>query len=295
MRLTIFLLFIFFSLPLLAQKQRARLPAQLAEASGMHIATPDSLWWHNDSGGRSSLYLTNGQGQLLAEVPVPHAVNNDWEDLSTDPQGRLYIGDFGNNANRRRDLRIYIFDPAASSTDSILFSYPDQTAFPPPPHQAAYDMEAFFWWNDTLHLFSKNRLVTGNYLTRHYTLPAAPGQYVATLVDSLLLPHRVATAAAIRPDGSQVAILSYLYRRILGFIPVTRTTVFLWEDYPGSRFLQGRSRAVRVRKCLFPTQYEAIDYRPDGALLIASESVPFRKAHFRTLKSKKISASELRP
>lgn len=295
MRLNIFLILTIFSLPLLAQQQRARLPAPLAEASGLHIASPDSLWWHNDSGGKAALFLTNGQGRLLAEVPVSQAVNKDWEDLTTDPQGRFYIGDFGNNANRRRDLCIYIFNPAASTTDSILFSYPDQTAFPPPPHQAAYDMEAFFWWNDTLHLFSKNRLVAGNYLTRHYTLPAAPGRYTAELVDSVLLPKRVATAAAIRPDGSQVAILSYFVKRILGFIPVTRTTVFLWEDFPGNRFLQGRYKAVRVRKCLFPTQYEAMDYRPDGALLIASESLPFRKAHFRTLPSKRMTAAAIRP
>lgn len=283
------------SMPLLAQQQRGRLPAQLAEASGLHIAAPDSLWWHNDSGGKASLFLTDGKGRLLAELSVPHTLNKDWEDLTTDPQGRFYIGDFGNNANRRQDLRIYIFHPAAQTTDSILFSYPDQTAFPPPPHQAAFDMEAFLWWNDTLHLFSKNRLVAGNYLTRHYTLPAAPGRYTATLIDSVLLPRRVVTAAAISPDGSQVALLSYLFRWVLGFIPVTRTTVFLWEDFPGSRFLQGRSRAVRVRKCLFPTQYEAIDYRPDGALLIASESVPFRKAHFRTVKPKKVSATAPRP
>lgn len=291
MRLDIFLLFTLLSLPLLAQQQRARLPAQLAEASGLHIATPDSLWWHNDSGGKASLFLTNGRGQLLAEVPVPHALNKDWEDLTTDPQGRFYIGDFGNNANRRRDLRIYIFDPAAQTTDSILFSYPDQTAFPPSPQEAAFDMEAFFWWNDTLHMFSKNRLLTGNYLTRHYTLPAAPGQYTATLVDSVLLPRRVATAAAIRPDGRQVAILSYFFRRVLGVIPVTRTTVFLWEDYSGSRFLQGSSQAIRIRKCLFPTLYEAIDYRPDGELLIGSERMPFRKAHFKTVKVK----TQIRP
>ncbi len=284
MRILLLCLCIAFSVPLSAQRKRTKLPAELSEASGLFIAGPDSLWWHNDSDGKASLFLTDGNGRLIAGVPIPCAINKDWEDLSADWNGRLYIGDFGNNANRRKDLCIYIFDSAANTTDSILFSYPDQMEFPPPPSRAAFDMEAFFWWNDTLHLFSKNRLLKGDYITRHYTLPAQPGRYAATLVDSVLLPKRVVTAAAIRPDGGQVALLSYYFKLALGFIPITRTSVFLWEDFPGSLFLRGSRQVVKVRKCLLPALYEAIDYADAQNLLIASESVPLRRAHWRMVK-----------
>lgn len=271
-------------LALPAQKKRFALPAALPEVSGLHIAAPDSLWWHNDSGGKAALFLTDGAGRLLAGVPVPHSQNKDWEDLTADDRGRIYIGDFGNNANKRKDLRIFIFDPATGATDSIRFRYPDQYAFPPSPEEAAFDMEAFFWWNDTLHLFSKNRLLKGNYLTRHYTLPALPGEYVAALADSAYLHKRVVTGSAIRSDGRQVAMVSYFYKRILGFIPKIRTTVFLWEDFPSGQFLQGRRQEIKVRSCILPTQYESIDYWDDNTLLIASEKVPLRKAHARRVK-----------
>ncbi len=269
---------------LLAQSRKVQLPTELNEASGLHIASPDSLWWHNDSGGEPALYLTNAKGKLLLKIPVPHAVNRDWEDLCAAPDGRFFIGDFGNNANRRQDLRIYIFNPAHHTVDSILFRYPDQEAFPPPPAQASFDMEAMCWWNDTLHLFSKNRLQYGNYYTKHYLLPAHPGNYTALLADSVLLPKRVATAAAIRPDGRQLALLSYYYKRILGVFPHTRTSIWLWQDFPHSHFFSGQCTELKVRRCLRPTQYEAIDYIDAQTLIIASERVPLRKAHWYRVK-----------
>lgn len=283
-RLFLLVIFCLWHIILTAQKKQFALPAVLPEVSGLYIAAPDSLWWHNDSDGRAVLFLTDGAGRLRSEMPIPHAQNKDWEDITNDDQGRLYIGDFGNNANKRKDLRIFIFDPATGATDSIRFRYPDQYAFPPLPEEAAFDMEAFFWWNDTLHLFSKNRLLKGNYFTRHYTLPAQPGEYVATLADSIYLHKRVVTGAAIRADGKQVAMVSYFYKLILGFIPKIRTTVFLWEDFPSGQFLQGRRQEVKVRRCILPTQYESIDYCDDNTLLIASEKVPLSKPHARRVK-----------
>jgi hypothetical protein len=284
LRLFLILAFCLWHIALPAQKKRFAMPAELPEVSGLHIAAPDSLWWHNDSGGSPVLFLTDANGRLLAETTVPNAQNKDWEDITADDRGRLYIGDFGNNANKRKDLRIYIFAPASGTTDSIRFRYPDQQAFPPAPEQAAFDMEAFFWWNDTLHLFSKNRLLKGNYLSRHYTLPALPGEYVATLTDSIYLHKRVVTGAAIRADGGQVAMLSYFYKRILGFIPKIRTTVFLWDDFPSGQYLQGRRQEIKVRRCILPAQYEAIDYWDANTLLIASEKVPLSRAHARRVK-----------
>ncbi len=277
-------IFVIAVLPLSAQKKKYRLPPEIAEASGLFIAGSDSLWWHNDSDGKASLFLTNAKGELLAEAAVPKALNSDWEDLTADSAGRLYIGDFGNNLNNRKDLRIYIFDPLMMQTDSILFAYPDQTEFPPPAARAAFDMEAFFWWNDSLHLFSKNRLIKGNYVTRHYALPATPGRHIARLVDSTLLPKRVVTAAAIRSDGEQVALLSYFYTFVMGFIPKTRTSVFLFHNYPGSLFLQGTRQEIKIRKCPWPTQYEALDFLDAKSILIASERVPLRRAFMKRVK-----------
>ncbi len=266
---------LFLYLPLLSQNfpstEKHKLPEALTEVSGLYRAAPDSLWWHNDGGHEAALYLTDSRGELLWKKALPQVLNRDWEDITADNEGNLYIGDFGNNFNNRQDLRIYIYHPRSGSLDSILFDYPDQQAFPPESPQQNFDMEGFFWWQDSLHLFSKNRLNKGNYYTKHYTLAAAPGTYTAQLRDSLYLKNRVVTAAAISADGKTMALLAYRFKILLGFIPLTPADIFLFTDFDGSRFLKGRMKKQRGVRCLFPTQFEALDFGGLNWVWIASE------------------------
>lgn len=265
--------------------KKMRLPDNLVEVSGLYYAGADSLWWHNDSGDTPRLVLTDDKGRLRQEILLP-VRNRDWEDITADAAGNIYIGDFGNNRNARRDLCIYIYQPESGAIDSIVFTYPDQTAFPPPPAEANFDMEGFFWRADSLHLFSKNRLIAGNYFTKHYVLPAQAGAYVAQLRDSLYLPKRVVTAAALSPDGETVTLLSYYYRLLLGFIPKTRTTIWLLSDFEGSNFLRGKIRKQKVPKFLVPTQFESIDFIDGETVLVASERTPLYKQQAKRVRLK---------
>lgn len=269
--------------------KKIRLPINLVEVSGLNITSPDNLWWHNDSGDRPRLILTNQKGSVKKEFELP-LKNRDWEDITSDRLGNIYIGDFGNNLNRRQDLCIYIYNPETETVDSILFTYPDQQAFPPDPAACNFDIEAFLWHHDSLHLFTKNRLLVGDYYTKHYILPAVPGTYVAELKDSIRLDKRVVTAAAISPDGQTVALLSYYFRNILGFIPKTRTSIWLFDNFEGSNFLKGNLHLLKVRKCLVPTQFEALDFIDNQSVLIASERTPLykQKAKRIELKVKKL-------
>ncbi len=292
MRNRLIILFLTLFLPLLvpAQKKKFRLPPDFVEVSGLQISTPDSIWWHNDGGDRPRLLLTDGRGRVRQRIALPGIQNRDWEDISADPSGRLYIGDFGNNLNRRTDLRIYLYQPGTQRIDSILFAYPDQRSFAPPLAQWNFDVEGFFWFRDSLHLFTKNRLVAGNYYTKHYVLPAKPGQYAAILRDSILLPKRVVTAAAVRPDGKQIALLSYFYRMtFLGLLPKTRTSIWTFTDFPGTNFFKGTMTKTKVHKPpLIPTQYESLDYVSEQRVLIASERTIMFKPKAKQIKLKKV-------
>ncbi len=289
MRLLLLLVVLSFGLTLPAQsvKKKFKLPGILAEASGLYIASPDSLWWLNDSGNASALYLTDGRGRLLAAMPVPQSVNRDWEGLAADPEGHLYIGDFGNNGNRRQDLCIYRFHPLSRRLDSIRFRYPDQAAFPPPVEQWNFNMEGFFWKNDRLHLFSKNQLQKGNSYTKHYVLPAEPGTYVAELRDSLRLKRRVVTGAAISADGQTVALVAYNYQRLLGFIPITSQSIFTLRDFPEDRFLEGTLVKQKIPGCLTPKQYEAIDFLDGQNVIVGTERTVLVKQKAKRVKLKK--------
>lgn len=265
--------------------KKIKLPINLVEVSGLNITSPDNLWWHNDSGDRPRLILTDQEGSIKKEIELP-VKNRDWEDITSDRLGNIYIGDFGNNLNRRQDLCIYIYNPETETVDSILFTYPDQQAFPPDPAACNFDMEAFFWHHDSLHLFTKNRLSVGSYYTKHYILPATPGAYVAQLQDSIQLKKRVVTAAAISPDGQTVALLSYYFGKMLGFIPKSRTTIWLLNDFEGSNFLKGDLQKLKVRKCPVPTQFEALDFIDNQSVLIASERTPFYKQKAKRIELK---------
>lgn len=264
-------------------EKRFKLPPILQEVSGLYYAGPDSLWWLNDSGDKPRLFLTDGEGQIKKEVLLP-AQNRDWEDLTADDNGTLYIGDFGNNRSLRNDLKIYTYHVASEQLDSIEYSYPDQSRFDKvTSYDYSFNLEGFFWYQDSLHLFSKCALPKSNYLTKHYVLAAQAGAQEAILRDSLVLKKRAVTAAAIDPATGRVALLSYYYNKVLGFWPVSRATVFFFDDYPEGYFLRGKQWKKRA-SCLIATQYESLDFLPDHYFYIASEQTRWIKPRVKRMR-----------
>ena len=75
----------------------------------------------------------------------------------------MYIGDFGNNANERKNLNIYKVPNVNSGSgdkieaEKISFHYPEQKKFPPKKSKMSFDCEAFFHHNDFLYLITKDR------------------------------------------------------------------------------------------------------------------------------------------
>jgi len=283
---TLLLLFIFLTINLLAQKKRYHLDSKIEEASGLYIQNTDTYWWLNDSGDGPNLYLTDAQGQLKETLKIPTAKNVDWEDLAVDDKGNLYIGDFGNNRNNRKDLVIYKYNIASKSVEKIPFSYPDQKAFPPEAKDMNFDMEGFFWYENELHLFSKNKVGRGDYVTKHYTLSDEAGEQVAILLEQIHLPKRVITAAAISPDKKTIAFMTYDYGRFLKYIPWGKTTIYTIKNWQGKRFLKGELKKQKITTFLTPAQYEAIDFLDNETLVIGSEQIFYAKQRAKRVRVK---------
>ena len=245
------------------------LPEVLHEISGLAVVGPDSIFAINDGGNGALLHVIDASGELRHTYPVPGTHNTDWESLARDDRGRLYLCDTGNNRNARRDLRIYRLDPTNRRVDTITFHYPDQTEFPPPRAGWRYDLEGVFWYADSLHLFTKNRIGEGDYTTTYYTIPAQPGEYTAQRRERLLLKKRVVTGAALRPDGREIALLTYDVRRFFWVLPYFRASVFLVPN-DGTPLSTDRARRLRLPG-LLKRQYEAIDYLDADTLLIGAE------------------------
>ncbi|GGK58050.1 hypothetical protein ACD591_15765 [Rufibacter glacialis] len=186
----------------------AKLPSAVVESSGLELADePHTYWTHNDAGNAPVLYKINEKGKLLQEIAVPGATNIDWEDLARDTQGNLYIGDMGNNSNKRQNLRIYkVALKNGFKPQEINFTYSDLPAGKIPKEARNFDCEAFFWANGKLYLISKDR-GAGRY-AKLYELSDDAGTHTAKLLGKKELPGMV-TSADLSPDGKHLAVLSY--------------------------------------------------------------------------------------
>ena len=105
---------------------------QIDEVSGLsRSGLRRVLWFQEDSGNGPWLYATTPGGDLRATIDVGNASNRDWEDMARSA-GRLWIGDIGDNARVRTDIRIYWLSEPATLGDRtvnarmLTLRYPDE-------------------------------------------------------------------------------------------------------------------------------------------------------------------------
>ncbi|MBJ6110021.1 hypothetical protein JAO73_13445, partial [Hymenobacter sp. BT523] len=245
------------------------LGSAVPESSGLQY-TDRNLWTHNDSNNTPGFYkIDSTSGAAVQHVVITNTINIDWEDLATDAQ-YLYVGDFGNNNGDRRDLRVLRVAKAdigtgpsvAVTAQAITFSYPDQTTFTPAINNHNFDCEAFFYANDSLHLFTKN---WADLRTKYYTIPAQPGTYVAHFKGSFNV-NGLITAADLNPAGTGAALLGY---------NASTGATFLWllSDFRGGQYLKGNKRRIELPNALFIGQAEGLTFVDQYRVFISNEQV----------------------
>lgn len=199
----------------------SELPAGLEECSGMTVIGPNALVMINDSGNDAELFICDTLGQLISRVALIGLPNHDWESI-TFGNGRLYIGDFGNNANQRQNLEILVLDVSRlldrqewSLLGRIPFHYPEQTAFPPnSKSDYYYDLEAMIFERDSLFLFTKNRTKPFDGLVKVYglgtQLEAQKARLIKTFKTDIGLKHfNWVAGASLGPKGDDLFLLGY--------------------------------------------------------------------------------------
>ena len=250
--------------------RKARLAAAVPETSALQY-TDGALWTLNDGGNAPVLFrLDSATGQVQRQVRISNFENLDWEDLAAD-SNYLYIGDFGNNYGNRQDLRVlrvakaHIAGTDSARAEAITFYYPDQTDFTPNLQRQNFDCEAFFYHNDSLHLFTKN---WADYRTRYYTVPARPGRHAAHL-KATFNTRGLVTAAALSPGSNSVALLGYSRKTGASFL-------WLLSDFPGTRFLAGNKRRLKLPHALRLGQAEGLCFVAPYRVFVTTERLPKR-------------------
>ncbi len=240
------------------------LPLTLKEASGIE-KTQDSeiLWMINDGGNKPILYGVNKNGDIIKQIKVK-AKNRDWEDLTTDEKGNLYIGNFGNNDNDSKNLSILKIakndlDSKEEVTPKIIsFSYPDQKKFPPKKNKRHFDCEAFIAYNDSLYLFTKSRSPKDHGKTNLYSLPTKKGDYKANYLSSLTTCKDKGcwvTSADINKSKNKLVLL-------------TEKEVLVFSKFKNTFFFKSE---VKQYKFNSTTQKESICFKNDSTLYITDE------------------------
>ncbi len=272
--LFLFLTFFFVSCENYGQLTvKAKLPKKLEEVSGIQYdAKEDAFWMINDSGNKPSVYLINEEGKILRELKID-AANHDWEDITQDEEGNLYVGDFGNNMNDRKDLHILkIKKKDLQVTDrkipveKIYFSFPEQKKFPPKKKKRYYDVEAFFAWKGSFYVFTKSRVknkIGRTFLYRvtniqDYKSAKTYGVFRAELIsDFTTCPEKYCwiTGADISRDEKQVVLLNH-------------KSAWVFSNFTDDDFFSG---TVQEYPFDHESQKESITFKNSNTLFIADE------------------------
>lgn len=178
------------------------LPNSLNEVSGAEIITnSDLIWVIEDSGNKNHIYGLNAKGAIVKDIVVENAKNIDWEDLTSDNKGNIYIGDFGNNNNKRNTFTIYKISDLKSrktTADSITFTLPNDIK--------KQDFEAFFILKNHFYIFNKSdkKNIVIKVLNQ-------PGTHIAEFLTSFNLKGKNTkiTAADLSANAKTIILLNH--------------------------------------------------------------------------------------
>ena len=248
------------------------LDSLLHETSGLtlHFNTNNGdreIWTHNDADNTDSVYsfMANDLKNMTRIIDLGSAVQ-DWEDMTRDEDGFLYIGDFGSRAGAERQV-LKMPDPNqifsnSTTVDSIRFVFPE-TGYS--------DMEGMFALGDSLYLFTKSVDITKNpsliegmtYVFRIPKVPAPGGiQYMAEHAGQFMTKvgnetdngYWRVTAADISPDKKVIALLCY-------------KRLWILSGFSGTDFFSGNNQYVEYVQ----NQKEGIQFINNHELYISKE------------------------
>jgi hypothetical protein len=256
------------------------LPPVLAETSGLAVSrTQRGVYWtHNDSGDGPNLYAIGATGQLLATFTIDGAEARDWEEMSSGPcigdlvparaappPACLYLADIGDNDRARPWLTVYVVvEPRLDATARTIPSRSFRYRYPDGPD----DAEALAVLPDgDVTIVSKGRSGTiAFFRLRRDAIARAMASGEVLLAeyagDTGIRPDggigRLATGAALSPDGTTLAVRTY--HEVFFFRARTDRGVVSWRG-PGKPCFLGDAES----------QGEAIAYLDRDTLLLTSE------------------------
>lgn len=221
----------------------------IEEASAVEISQNyDALWTVEDAGNDSELIALNKRGKILHSLSITNAKNIDWEDLTSDDEGNLYIGDFGNNSKKRKHFTIYKVkqqDLNEPTAEAARIDFRIDKRF-------SKDFEAFILYEGFFYIFSKEHkefivLKVPNEIGKHKGMLHTRYEFDGK--------HNKITSAAISRNGQKLVLLNHEK---------------LWEitNFKTDDFFSGNIKALPFKH---NSQKEGICFLNDSTVVLTDE------------------------
>lgn len=234
----------------------------IPEASGIADSrkNPGYLWVQEDSGQPNELYLLSHSGKILKKVRIKGSTNRDWEDLAL-TNGKIFIGDIGDNAQTHSTCYFYIFPEPEKTIDTVYnfekisFQYED----------GAHDAEAFLIdpASNDIYIITKRDNPSKIYkISAPYSSSALhTAKYVGQLNFSLV------TGAALSPDGTGIMIKTY-------------TSLLYFERRNGEKLETVLAKNPVVIPYTLEPQGEAVCFKNDNSGIYTLSEKGFASAQY---------------
>nr|WP_321221884.1 hypothetical protein [uncultured Psychroserpens sp.] len=225
-------------------------PSGLKEISAIEkTTTSNTLWVIEDAGNSNHLYGLDTKVKISKDLEIENVQNVDWEDLTSDSFGNIYIGDFGNNNKKRENFAIYKVtnpDKANSTAKAEVIS------FKLPKKMKSEDFESFFLHNDSFYIFSKK-----NKDVKLFKVPNTIGDHVAEFISEMKLEGKntKVTSADISDDGETVVLLNH-------------TRLWKLTNFESDDFFTGNTEAIDFEH---NSQKEGVNLINESTVLITDE------------------------
>ena len=224
--------------------------SSLTEVSALEtIPNSDLLWVIEDSDNKNILYGLNLNGSIIKSIKITNGKNKDWEDLTSDTIGNLYIGDFGNNNKKRKQFRIYKVSNVNSTASKTTV---DTISFRLPKNTKSLDFEAFFLWENAFYVFSKD-----DKTCQLFKIPNISENHIAELISTYKFDgeNNKITSADISDNGKTVVLL-------------THDKIWKLSDFETDDFFSGKVEAYGFNH---DSQKEGVCFKDINTLYISDE------------------------
>jgi hypothetical protein len=222
----------------------------LKEVSAVELDLHSELYWViEDAGNQNHMYGLNNKGHIKRDITISNAKNRDWEELTADSLGNLYIGDFGNNNEKRQSFKIYKINAEDLTKDAVVA---ETITFKLPKNEDSKDFESFFLYDNFFYIFSKE---TKKFIT--LKVPNIIGEHEAKVIANynLDVKHNRITSADISNDNKTVILLNH-------------DKIWKLSNYKNADFFSGN---IEVFPFGHNSQKEGVCFKNDSVVVITDE------------------------